>query len=162
MRTEILSYGVPPITLFRGKWETLSNFYGEPFAMRDPDDLQQVLPVASSEHHYQALKSLDPKERARVYACETPGEAKRVGQTMTTRPHWDDDEVPRSIMLQVLRNKFAVPDNWEVLHATGNRPLIEGNSWHDMQWGQCFCPEHKGTGKNLLGAVLEEVRDLFC
>ena len=37
---------------------------------------------------------------------------------------------------------------------TGTEELVEGNDWGDTYWGVC-----KGTGKNMLGKILMEVRE---
>jgi predicted NAD-dependent protein-ADP-ribosyltransferase YbiA (DUF1768 family) len=44
----------------------------------------------------------------------------------------------------------------ELLLATGDHELIEGNKWHDTFWGVC-----DGIGQNYLGKILMEIRTIF-
>ncbi len=41
----------------------------------------------------------------------------------------------------------------EKLLATGDRKLVEGNTWGDTFWGVC-----RGNGKNHLGKILMKIR----
>ena len=63
------------------------------------------------------------------------------------------------VMTNLLRQKFALPEFRERLLATGNQELVEKNTWHDMYWGACVCPKHKGEGQNRLGILLMQVRE---
>ena len=47
----------------------------------------------------------------------------------------------------------------EKLIKTGDKILIEGNYWHDNDWGDCYCKNCKHTpGNNNLGKILMNVR----
>lgn len=61
--------------------------------------------------------------------------------------------VKRDIMLDILRLKFATPFMRDKLNATGERPLVEGNTWGDTYWGVC-----RGRGENHLGKILMQIR----
>lgn len=50
--------------------------------------------------------------------------------------------------------KFAIPELKEMLLATGDEELVEGNYWHDTIWGVC-----DGVGENHLGKMLMEIRE---
>lgn len=107
----------------------------------------------SSEHAYQAAKSTDAGERARIQACPTPGLAKREGRKIQNlRPMWDDIKV--GVMADILRIKFRKNSYLaNLLLSTGDEPLVEGNTWHDTFWGVC-----DGRGKNHLGQLLMRIR----
>ena len=46
-----------------------------------------------------------------------------------------------------------------LLLATGDAELVEGNSWHDNDWGDCWCDRCvEVLGANMLGVILMEVR----
>ena len=59
-------------------------------------------------------------------------------------------------MRTALQLKFSDPTLRAQLIATGDAELIEGNTWNDTFWGVC-----RGTGKNMLGTLLMELRSSF-
>ena len=65
-----------------------------------------------------------------------------------------------SCLLDILRAKFAVPELAEMLEATGDTELEEGNHWHDNRWGRCTCERCSTTktGQNWLGKKLMQIR----
>jgi len=133
------------IDQFEGEFRFLSNFFVAPVEFEG-----KVYP--SSEHLYQALKTLDPEEREQVRLAPTPGASKKMGKTITLRPDWDD--VKDGIMEEIIRLKFTQnPELAEKLLATGDAELIEGNWWGDVYWGIC-----KGEGLNKLGLLLQALR----
>lgn len=137
-----------PITNFRGTYEFLSNFAHSPLVYEG-----ETYPTV--EHAFQAAKTFDPEERAKVRMAASPGSAKRLGRRVTLRIDWET--VKYDIMLALLRQKFNDSVLCEKLLATGDAELIEGNTWGDRTWG---CVEVKGkwVGKNRLGHLLMQVR----
>lgn len=111
----------------------------------------------TSEHAYQAAKTLDKNEREMVRSAQGPNAAKKAGKQVTLRANWDS--VKDGIMLDVLRLKFADNDLKKKLLDTGDKILVEGNHWHDNWFGVCYCDKCKGVGKNRLGQLLMKVRD---
>jgi predicted NAD-dependent protein-ADP-ribosyltransferase YbiA (DUF1768 family) len=81
----------------------------------------------------------------------TPALAKKLGGLLPVRPGWEQNKI--DVMRDILRIKFAKPDMWRKLAATGDEELIEGNYWNDIFWGVC-----KGQGQNNLGKLLMEIR----
>jgi len=57
-------------------------------------------------------------------------------------------------MLHVIRAKFSDPELQDMLLATGQQELEEGNWWGDDFWGKCT-----KNGQNKLGIILMLVRD---
>jgi ribA/ribD-fused uncharacterized protein len=110
----------------------------------------------SVEHFFQGMKTLDVGEREEVREQKNPGAAKIVGRSVTLRPDWDD--VKFDLMLTGLRAKFSLPEFRESL-VEFEGPIVEWNTWHDRVWGVCVCQKCRGTGQNLLGQALEQVRD---
>jgi ribA/ribD-fused uncharacterized protein len=106
----------------------------------------------SSEHAYQAAKTLDYDERMAIKAARTPGQAKKLGRKVTMRPDWD--KIKRHEMKCILRLKFSLPGLKELLLQTGDGYLEETNHWGDTYWGVC-----NGVGQNNLGHVLMEIRE---
>lgn len=142
-----------PQPMFTGDLHFLSNFNMTPF---DMPLLGGV--VKSGEHAFNALKTLDPDQRAHVLAAPSPRDAKARGRRVTLRPGWDDGYRVRA-MQDTLVAKFKHPDLAAKLIATGDLHLIETLTWHDNFWGDCVCPKHAGQpGVNMLGELLMALR----
>ena len=129
---------------FANEYLFLSNFY--PCQVRLDD-----VTYPSVEHAYQAAKTVDLQERRSILNCRTPGQAKRMGRSVTLRPNWL--EVRVAVMRDLLRQKFWNAPLLGKLQDTGEEELIEVNTWHDTFWGS-----YNGKGANWLGRLLMEVR----
>lgn len=109
---------------------------------------------SSVEHAYVAAKTISEEEREIIRNLDTPGKVKRYGRTIELRDDWD--KVKISVMHNLLIQKFKAGSQLhDMLMATGNRNLIEGNSWKDTFWGECPL----GYGENNLGKLLMSIRD---
>lgn len=75
-----------------------------------------------------------------------------MGRTVPLRSDWE--QVKDSIMEELVRRKFQDKSLAFMLWSTGNKELIEGNSWHDTYWGMC-----NGVGRNQLGKTLMKIRE---
>ena len=135
---------------FEGEYAFLSNFYFSPMII---DNVVYI----TNEHFFQAMKSLNPKERQAIVLAPTPGNAKHLGRKVSLRKDWED--IKEEVMLTGLRHKFSNPELRKKLLATGNEELIEGTTWHDNYWGICDCETCGGQGKNRLGKLLMQVRE---
>jgi ribA/ribD-fused uncharacterized protein len=138
-----------PIMVFKGPYRFLSNFW-------PCEVVYEGVTYPSTEHAFQAAKTLDLTKRAAICIAESPGVAKRLGRAVTLRPDWDTLRL--GVMEDLLRQKFVKPSLTKLLLATEDVVLIEGNDWHDQFWGMCFCPKHEGRGENHLGRLLMQVR----
>ena len=137
------------ISAFNGVYRFLSNFHYGGRIMLDGARYPTV------EHAYQAAK-VDPTRqdlRAEIASAVAPGRAKRIGQRVPLRSDWEGIKI--GIMLDLLRQKFR-PGSLlsKQLLETGDRKLIEGNTWGDTFWGVCY-----GVGENHLGRLLMQVRE---
>jgi ribA/ribD-fused uncharacterized protein len=133
------------ISVFRREYAFLSNFAIAPL-------LYEGYEVPTSEHAYQAAKARTLETRMDIIRCETPADAKAIGQLVPKRADWQDIKV--NVMLTVLRLKFHQnADLCRKLVATGDEELVEGNTWGDVFWGVC-----EGKGLNWLGRLLMQVR----
>lgn len=135
------------INRFVGEHEFLSNFF--PSTVTYEGDVYETV-----EHAFQAAKTLSVGERRQIRNAASPGRAKRMGRQATLREGWDSMRV--DVMRELLRAKFSDPELQGLLLDTGNRPLLEGNTWNDRFWGVCL---RTGRGQNWLGRLLMEVRD---
>ena len=145
------------IDSFSGEYAFLSNFHPSPITFFHPQAGE--CRAATVEHAYQSLKTSDNIEIQQVLMCETPGRAKRMGQKVTIRKHWEEVKVINMGIL--VRLKFLQnPELGENLLATGDLILIEGNHWHDNFFGYCTCSRCKREehAENHLGRILSQVR----
>jgi len=134
-----------PIGSFFGQYRFLSNFYMVPIELGN-------VQYESSEHAYQAAKTKDKKMRKKIARQPTAWQAKQLGQEIELREDWEERKV--EIMYRILRAKFTQHKKLkEMLLATGDAELIEGNTWQDYFWGVC-----QGKGKNMLGKLLMLLR----
>jgi ribA/ribD-fused uncharacterized protein len=133
------------IDRFTGDHEFLSNYYASPI------EVDGIL-YATVEHAFHAAKTLKLDEKRGIAAAATPGDAKRMGRLVEARADWE--EVKVGIMEDLVRLKFGTHSSLrEMLLATGDAQLIEGNWWKDTFWGVC-----RGAGRNELGKILMRVR----
>lgn len=131
------------ITSFTGKYAFLSNFY--------------FSNGKTVEHFFQAAKTGDPHERLKILEARSPHEAKHLGRKATLRSDWNEVKIP--IMIELLNRKFDDPELSDMLVDTGCCLLIEGNTWHDNEWGNCIGRECiNQPGHNWLGVILMSLR----
>jgi len=139
------------IDSFTGKYAWLSNFWETPVKYRGHR-------YPTLEHAYQAAKAASLRDRKRIMAAGSPGEAKRLGRQVLLRPDWE--QVKLGVMWSLLQRKFKDPVLRNQLLATGDAELVEGNWWHDSYWGNCSCVTcaWQPPGLNWLGRLLMLLR----
>lgn len=136
---------------FFEEYRFLSNYHKFPVEF-------EGLMYPSTEHAYQAAKSIIESERRFVQSLTGCGSARKAGQSpskggmITLRDDWDD--VKLDVMKTVCIEKFKDPELASLLLATKPFKLIEGNWWKDDFWGMCT-----EKGKNNLGLILMDIRD---
>lgn len=132
--------------------KTIDNF-------RDPDYtfLMNSYPVdvefdgttySTLEHAFQAAKTDDAYNRAKIKLTTSARKAKKIGRSVTLRAGWDDERV--GVMKELLTAKFKDAELCKLLLATKDAKLVAGG---DPFWG-----ETHGQGENHLGNLLMEVR----
>lgn len=139
------------INSFSKNHRFLSNFYPSPFKY-------DVYRFPTVEHFFQAYKAKYLRDFLHILAAKTPREAKRIGRTVEMREDWEAVKV--GVMCEGVERKFAFHSQLgRALIATGNKTLIEGNTWHDNFWGDCYCRKCRDKqGWNILGTLLMSVR----
>lgn len=135
---------------FNGKFSFLSNFFLCSFTW-------DGIKWPHAEAAYQAAKTLDQSRRLEFVSL-SPGAAKRRGQQIGLREDWE--QVKLEIMAEILYAKFEQnPELKTQLINLEGFTLEEGNYWGDRFWG--ISPARSNKGKNNLGKLLEELRDLY-
>lgn len=137
------------IDSFSGKYHFLSNFY--PCTI-----VYEGITYPSTEHAYQAAKTLETETRGYIATLKTPGLAKKAGRLVNMRQDWESAKY--KVMYEVCSIKFQDSELRKKLVDTAPCDLIEWNTWHDNTWGICRCKKCPGKGQNLLGRVLMEIR----
>jgi ribA/ribD-fused uncharacterized protein len=137
----------------------LSNFYPVSITvtlvMPGGESVTETYP--STEHAYQAAKTAMASERKEFQRPDLKaGMAKKMGRFVALRKDWTSSRV--GVMASLLPVKFEHADLRERLLETSPKMLVEGNFWHDLFWGVCFCSKHQGEGLNTLGKLLMNVR----
>ena len=108
----------------------------------------------TSEHYFQAQKYIDTPYADQIRTAKSPMIAARLGRSRKQPIRADWSEVKDDVMRRAVLRKFTTnTDIREVLLSTGDAILIEATS-DDYYWG---CGT-KGTGLNMLGKILMEVR----
>lgn len=105
----------------------------------------------SAEAAFQSAKSTDLNIR-KQFCGLSPKQAKKMGRAIRLREDWE--EVKDQVMYDILKSKFSNERLRQLLLQTGNKELIENNSWNDTYWGVC-----NGKGQNKLGKLLMQVRE---
>ena len=101
------------ITSFDGEYRFLSNFW------KAPVEYEGIV-YPSTEHAYQAAKTLNKDIRGAFAEITSPGAIKKLGQTIQIRPDWE--EVKINVMRDIVTAKFeGHPDLMEKLMATPYR-----------------------------------------
>ena len=150
------------ISSFSKENRFLSNF----FPLKIPV-IFEGLPFFTVETAYVAAKTSDINKRHEISKMK-PGEAKRIGKeifNLAPNPNWSP-EFRLQLMEDFVFQKFSRNEDLkQMLLATGECELIEGNHWHDNFFGVCNCgncPPEKLRPKeeqNHLGEILTKVRE---
>jgi len=132
---------------FQNEYRFLSNFYAF------PEIEIHGYWVRSVEHIYQASKTDNLAQKARILNAASAALAKKLGRECDVRVSWDAEKY--DIMEGAVRAKFTQHYHLKLkLLATGDAYLEETNPWGDTYWGVC-----QGVGLNQLGSILMQVRE---
>ena len=109
----------------------------------------------TSEHYYQSQKFAGTSWESKVRKVEGPMEAATLGRSKDGPFRKDWDGIKDNVMRKVVEAKFRQHSELaRQLLETGDAKLVERTTT-DLYWG---CGD-SGTGKNMLGVILMEVRE---
>lgn len=111
----------------------------------------------TSEHYFQAQKFEGTKYESDVRKCKGPMAAANMGRdrSLPLRPDWES--VKDNIMRVAVLAKFTQnKDCFTTLLSTADATLVE-HTKNDNYWAD----GGDGSGKNMLGIILMEVRDVL-
>lgn len=112
----------------------------------------------TSEHYFQAQKFAGTPHLEEIRQAKTPKNAANMGRSRDRPLRADWEQVKDDIMRQAVLKKFEThSDIRQVLLSTGDELIVE-NAPGDYYWG-CGAD---GSGKNMLGVILMEVRQILC
>ncbi|MFO0659618.1 MAG: NADAR family protein [Polyangiaceae bacterium] len=132
----------------QGDYGFFSNFSSHPIAVNG-----KVWPT--TEHYFQAQKFAGTPHEEQIRRAKSPGDAARMGRDRSRPLRADWESIKDNVMRVALRAKFTQHEDLRVaLLATGHEHLVEATT-SDYYWG---CGTD-GTGKNMLGILLVELRD---
>lgn len=109
---------------------------------------------ATSEHYFQAQKFPGTDYAEKIRAAKSPTIAARLGRSRKEPIRGDWEQVKDEVMRRAVLQKFETHGEIRaLLLATGEDEIVE-NAPNDYYWG-CGAD---GSGKNMLGKILMEVR----
>nr|WP_310487912.1 NADAR family protein [Chamaesiphon sp. VAR_69_metabat_338] len=127
-----------------------SNFASYPFAL-DGEQWQ------TSEHYFQAQKFEDKAYKTKIRKSNSPMLAAQMGRDRKQKLRRDWESVKVSVMRAAVLAKFTQHEDLRVLLlSTGDSKLVE-HTENDDYWGD----GGDGSGKNMLGRILMQVRELL-
>lgn len=109
----------------------------------------------TSEHYFQAQKFADKQHEEAIRKARSPMVAARMGRDRKKKLRRDWESVKVNIMREAVFAKFTQHDELKtLLLATGDAKIVE-HTERDDYWGD----GGDGSGKNMLGRILMQVRE---
>jgi N-glycosidase YbiA len=109
----------------------------------------------TSEHYFQACKFEDDAYREEIRSEPSPKEAANLGRSRKVKLRSNWESMKDNVMRKAIHAKFTQHEELRtLLLSTGEAPLIEHTA-NDSYWGD----GGDGSGKNLLGRLLVELRE---
>ena len=109
----------------------------------------------TTEHYFQAQKFAGTPHEEAIQHAKTPRQAADMGRDRQRPLRTDWEQVKDDTMREAVRQKFRThKDIQQMLLDTGDEELLE-NAPSDYYWGIGA----DGSGRNMLGKILMEVRN---
>jgi N-glycosidase YbiA len=126
----------------------MSNFYPASITIGE-----KMYPT--SEHYFQACKMVNTEDHEKMRAIQSPNAVAQEGRKRKYRIYSNWDNMRDDVMREALYAKFTQHEHLAIaLKATGTSQLVEHTA-NDSYWAD----GGDGTGKNMLGILLMELRD---
>ena len=113
----------------------------------------QVWPT--SEHYFQAQKFQDESHRNAIRQANSPMLAARLGRDRKQKLRSDWESVKVGVMRVAVAAKFSQHEELRALLLSTNDTKLVEHTVNDSYWGD----GGDGSGKNMLGRILVEVRE---
>ncbi len=111
----------------------------------------------TSEHYFQAQKFVGTEHEEAIRQQPSPMIAARMGRSRKRPLRADWEQVKDDIMREAVLAKFSQHETLrELLLATGDAEIVE-HTKNDRYWGD----GGDGSGQNMLGKILMEVRGML-
>ncbi len=111
----------------------------------------------TSEHYFQAQKFAGTAYAEQIRKAKSPAIAARLGRSRKQPIRTDWEQAKDDVMRRVVLRKFEThADIRAILLGTADQDLVEKTT-RDYYWG---CGTN-GTGKNMLGKILVETREIL-
>ena len=134
----------------KGEFGCFSNFSRHSIELKDET-------WETSEHYFQAQKFAGTHHESDVRKAKGPGAAAAMGRDKQLPLRADWEKVKDDVMREAVMAKFTQrKDLKEILLSTNDAILVE-HTENDSYWGD----GGNGTGKNMLGKILMEVREIL-
>ncbi len=109
----------------------------------------------TSEHYFQAQKFCGTEYEEIIRLLDNPMKAAEMGRNRSLPLREDWEQVKDDVMRKAVYAKFSQNNELkDILLKTGSEDIIENTS-NDYYWG---CGTN-GSGTNMLGIILMEIRD---
>lgn len=132
---------------FKGETRWLSNFAYVKIVL---DGIE----YPTTEHAYMSAKCEDAIwKKICSNTTITAPQIKYLSRTVKLVDNWND--IKLDVMRECVKQKFSQQPYKDMLIATGDQELQEGNYWGDVIWGIDL---KTGEGQNLLGKLIMEFR----
>lgn len=111
----------------------------------------------TSEHYFQAQKFCGTKYEEIIRLLDSPMKAAEMGRNKSMPLRRDWEQVKDDVMRRAVLAKFS--QNNEIKHVllSTKKEIIVEKTYNDYYWG---CGKD-GSGKNMLGIILMEVRNIL-
>lgn len=144
------------------------NFYGSTLLYQEFSNFARFPIVIdgkvwpTSEHYYQAMKfNTDAEYMEKIRAEKSPAQAKFLASKKGCYPRKIRDDwelIKEDVMIKALCAKFSQHESLKKLLVETGDAILAEHTENDLYWGDGGA---KGNGKNRLGILLMEVRNLF-
>jgi ribA/ribD-fused uncharacterized protein len=109
----------------------------------------------TTEHYFQAMKFEGTVHEAEIRKADNPMQAAQMGRDRKRPLRTDWEIVKNNIMKEAIRAKFTQHSDLKNKLLSTNGSILVEHTVNDKYWGD----GGDGSGKNMLGKILMEVRD---